>query len=112
MTSNKIFELIGLAGASIVMVSNVPQLVLFWQQKHAKGISVLGNWVGLVGVGLRTIYLWHSTHGDVISLAPYFFAITCILYTKYFIYFPKEDARPHGIDISHLFPVNPDKQDK
>lgn len=85
---NKLFELIGLAGASIVMFSNIPQMIMFYRNKHAKGISVFGNWVGLVGVGLRTIYLWHTTRGDAISLAPYFFALACILFTKYYIYFP------------------------
>ena len=89
--NNKILELIGLAGASIVMVSNIPQLVMFHRNKNAHGISVLGNWVGLLGLTLRTIYLWHTTHADLLSLAPYFFAIACTLYTKYWIYYPSEE---------------------
>lgn len=89
---DRMFELIGLAGAFIVMVSNLPQLLLFMKQGHAEGISVFGNWVGLVGVGLRTIYLWHITHGDVLSLAPYFFSLACILFTKLYIYFPRKNA--------------------
>ena len=86
---DKFFELIGLLGASIVMFSNIPQMIMFYRNKHAKGISVLGNWVGLVGLTLRTIYLWHTTKGDAISLLPYFFAIACTLFTKYYIYWPK-----------------------
>lgn len=88
---NRFIELLGLAGAAVVMVSNVPQLILFYRQKHARGISVAGNWVGFVGVGLRTIYLAYTTHGDMIALAPYFFALFCILVTKYYIYFPSKE---------------------
>lgn len=88
---NKLLEFIGLAGASIVMVSNVPQLVMFYKNKNAKGISILGNWVGLLGLTLRTIFLWNVTQGNMTALAPYFFAIFCVLFTKYYIYFPKSD---------------------
>lgn len=86
-------SIIGLLGAAIVMFSNIPQLILFVRQGHAEGISVSGNWVGFVGVALRTIYLAYTTHMDVISLAPYFFALACILITFYYIYFPRKKSQ-------------------
>lgn len=82
---------IGIVGAVIVSVSNIPQLVLFYRTGNAKGISVLGNWVGLIGVSFRTIYLYSATKGDIVALGPYFFAIACILFTKYYIYFPRKE---------------------
>lgn len=83
-------ETIGFLGATIVMYSNVPQMWLFIKQGHAIGISKSANWIGLVGLLLRTIYLAHSTNYDMMSLAPYFFAIACTILTFYYMYFPKE----------------------
>jgi len=82
------YELIGLAGAFIVTYSNLPQMLLFIKQKHAQGISISSNWIGLVGVILRTVYLIHTAGWNVVILGPYFFAIGCIILTLYYCYFP------------------------
>lgn len=93
----KTFEIIGLLGATIVSISNIPQMVMFIRNKHAKGISISGNWVGFFGVVLRAIYLGHLTHWDAIALSPYGFSISCILLTFYYIYWPKKEE-DYGIN--------------
>lgn len=87
---SRIFDIIGLIGVFVMMLSNIPQMIVFYRNKNANGISVLGNWFGLVGVVLSIVYLWYSTNRDLISLAPYFFALGRILFTKYYIYFPSK----------------------
>lgn len=84
----KLIDLIGYSGAFIVTYSNIPQIWLFIKQKHAYGISISSGWIGLIGLILRTVYLIHSTHGDLIALGPYFFAILCTIITLYYCYFP------------------------
>ncbi len=84
-------ELLGTAGAIIVTYSNVPQMVQFVKQGNAVGISKSSSWIGLIGLLLRTIYLFKVTHGDVIALGPYVFANLCVLLTLYYIYFPKKE---------------------
>lgn len=86
-------KILGILGAIIVTYSNLPQMWLFVKQGHADGISISSTWIGLVGVLLRTVYLLHTTHGDIISLAPYFFAIACIVLTLYYIYWPRRDKQ-------------------
>lgn len=83
-----IWECLGWAGAIIVSWSNVPQMVMFIKQKHARGISLSSTWVGFIGVVLRGIYLLWKTKGDPIALGPYAFGIACILLTLYYLYFP------------------------
>lgn len=87
----KFFEVLGIIGALIVSVSNLPQLFLFFKQGHARGISHSGNIVGFIGVGLRTIYLAHATHFDLIALGPYFFALMCIGVTEFYIRWPRKE---------------------
>lgn len=82
---------VGLAGAVVVTYSNIPQMWLFIKQKHARGISISSTWIGLIGLLLRTVYLIHSTKGDLIALGPYFFAIGCVVLTLYYIYFPGDE---------------------
>lgn len=84
----KLIDLLGLAGAVIVTYSNLPQMVLFFKQGHAKGISSSSTWLGTIGVSLRTIYLIHTVGLNLIVLTPYFFSIACCLMTLYYIYRP------------------------
>ncbi len=84
-------KILGILGAFIVTYSNLPQIILFFKQRHAEGISLSSTWLGLVGVSFRTIYLIETTHWDLIALFPYFFAIVCIGITLYFIYFPNKE---------------------
>lgn len=84
-------KVLGIIGAFIVTYSNVPQIVLFFYQGHAKGISKSSTWLGLLGLILRTVYLIYTTNWDMIALGPYFFAIGCLLITLYFIYFPRRN---------------------
>ncbi len=85
-----LLELIGIAGALIVSVSNLPQMVLFIRNGHAKGISHSSTWVGLVGVLFRTIYLLGTVGTNFTILGPYYFAIACILLTLYYLYYPRK----------------------
>ncbi len=86
----KLIELIGIAGATIVTLSNIPQLALFIRRGNADGISLASNWVGLVGVVLRTIYIGHTTGFNFTILGPYYFALFSILLTFYYLYFPRK----------------------
>jgi MtN3 and saliva related transmembrane protein len=89
MEFNKtLYEIIGLSGAFIVTYSNLPQIFMFFKQKHAEGISKSSNWIGLLGVVLRTLYLIHTAGWNLVILGPYFFAIACIVITLYYCYFP------------------------
>lgn len=85
-------EILGTAGAVIVMWSNLPQIWMFIKNKNAKGISISSTWIGFIGVALRTIYLSYATHNDLIALGPYFFALLCLIITLYYIYFPKDNS--------------------
>ncbi len=84
------FDYFGLVGAIIVTYSNVPQMVLFVRQGHARGISLSSTWLGTLGVSIRTIYLIHTTGWNLIVLGPYFFAIACCLLTLYYCYRPRK----------------------
>lgn len=88
---NNLINLIGLTGAAIVTYSNVPQMLLFIKQGHARGISVSSTWIGLVGLLLRTVYLSYSTHMDLIAMGPYFFALGCTVLTLVYIYKPRSE---------------------
>jgi len=85
-------EFLGTAGAIIVTYSNIPQIVLFFKQKNADGISVSSTWIGLLGTVLRTIYLIYTVGLNMIVLGPYFFAIFCILVCLYYMYFPTRNV--------------------
>lgn len=87
---NELFNALGVAGAVIVTYSNLPQIVLFVRQGHAKGISVSSTWIGFLGVALRTIFLVHTVGLNFIVLVPYFFSLLCIIITIYYLTFPRE----------------------
>lgn len=80
---------VGIIGAIIVTYSNIPQILLFFKQGHARGISVSSNWLGFVGLLCRTIFLIYTTNWNLIVLIPYFFALFCTIVTFYYIYFPR-----------------------
>jgi uncharacterized protein with PQ loop repeat len=82
-------DVLGVAGGLILSYSNLPQLILFFKQKHAIGISKSSTWIGTFGLILRFIYLIHVSNTNFIVLWPYLFAFICCAITLYYCYFPK-----------------------
>lgn len=87
----KLIEFIGIVGAIIVTYSNLPQIVLFIKQGHAKGISLSSTWLGLIGIIFRATFLFYTVGMNLIIFIPYFFAIFCCVLTLYYIYRIKEE---------------------
>lgn len=84
-------ELIGIIGGLTLSYSNVPQLVMFFRQKHAKGISKASNWIALVGVVFRGVYTYSLVGPNPITFGPYAFSLFCIVVTMYYCHFPKKE---------------------
>ncbi len=80
------YPLLGLIGSSLIVYSNLPQILLFIRQSHAKGISKSSTWCWLIGTICRGAYLVHLSGWDVILLAPYVLAVVFSVVTLYYCY--------------------------
>ncbi len=89
-------DYVGLAGGILLAYSNIPQIIMFLRQKHARGISKFSIWLWAVGLVLKFAYSIHTTGYNKIILMPYALSMACCVVTLYYCYFGAdklEDAR-------------------
>jgi len=89
MTSSLI-NIIGIIGTVMVTYSNIPQLLLFFRQRHAKGISLSSTWIYTIGIILRAAFMMFLIGLNLIVMIPYVFSILSGVLTLYFCYIDKE----------------------
>lgn len=79
-------EIIGVIGAILIIYSNIPQMIKFYRQGHANGISFAATHVAFMGILLRGYYQFHVTNFNWIITVPYIFSFICIMTTYYYLY--------------------------